>query len=390
MDRIAKWCLKMSYFYGRVTGVLNFEIDLRTGRPEVTRRATIWAAGLHSVMFVLLIYHSMTRNVMSNTWKSANYLHEYVFMVIASFRIVCVLLALLSRWSQRRTFIRIFNSFHRLFQHNPDIIKYCHRSIVSKCLCVTMVETLQLIVILALMGNRLTLFLGLRIWAISCLTAIMNVIITQFFIAMAIIRGRYILINKDLQAIIAETQALVPNGSGLFGSKSCLLADRLERIARSQSDLQELIEQLSKAYQGEVVCMSISYYLNAVGSVYLLFSLHKYGGSTDNWPMLITVSSAAYFLFYYLDCWLNCFNVFYLLDTHNNMVKLVSKWTLFQPGLDSTLESAFDNFNLNLARNPLKLQFYGLFEIDRVSSFALGNSLLTHSLLLIQYDIEHT
>jgi len=49
----------------------------------------------------------------------------------------------------------------------------------------------------------------------------------------------------------------------------------------------------------------------------------------------------------------------------------------------------FESFVLNLSRNPLKLSFFGLFQIDRVSSFALGNSILTHSLLLIQYDVEH-
>lgn len=338
MADLLKLCLKIAYAYGRLTGVINFKIDLKTGQALVTRGATLISVSTHLLIFALLLYQTMRKSVVNVMWKYANSLHEYVFLVIAGFRVVCVFLELVSRWSQRRTFMRLFNSFRRLYQRNPDIIQYCRRSIVSKFFCVTMTETLHIIVTLAMMRNRLSIALALRIWAVLSLTAIINVIITQYYVATACVRGRYALLNKDLQAIVTESQSLVPNGGGVFVTKCCYLADRLERIAKSQSDLQELVENLSTAYEGEVVCLVITYYLNMLGTSYLLFSISKYGNFGNNLLVIITLCGIVYFVFYVVDCWINAFNVFYLLDAHDKMVKLLNKRTLFQPGLDHRLE----------------------------------------------------
>ncbi|EDW92275.1 putative gustatory receptor 59d [Drosophila yakuba] len=390
MTDLVKWCLKIAYGYGRLTGVINFEIDLKTGQTQVTRRATLISASTHLLIFGLLAYHTLRRNVVTVMWRYANSLHEYVFLVIAGFRIVCVFLALVSRWSQRRTFMRLFNSFWRMYQRNPAIIQYCRRSIVSKFFCTTIAETPQILITLAMMRNQLSIAVALRIWAVFSLTAILNVIISQYFVAAACVRGRYVLLNKDLQAIVSESQSLIPNGGGVYVTKCCWLADRLESLAKSQSDLQELVENLSTAYQGEVVCLVITYYLNMLGTAYMMFSFSKYGSLGNNLPILVPLCAIAHFFIYIFDCWLNAFNVFYLLDAHEIMLGLLDRRTLFQPGLDSRLEMAFENFALNLARNPLKLHSYGLFEYGRASSFAVFNSLLTHSLLLIQYDVQNS
>ncbi|KAH8347669.1 hypothetical protein KR084_000109 [Drosophila pseudotakahashii] len=408
---LVKWCLKTCYLYGRLAGVINFEFDFKKGQALATSSSTMCSAFSHLLMFTLLIYQIVRTQSVASLWKYANSLHEYVFMVIAAFRLMCVSLALVSRWSQRRTFMRIFNSFWRLCRKNPRIIQFCQRGILSKYFFVTMAEIFQVIVTFALMRNQLNFAEGLRVCAVLNLTAIINVIIMQYFIAMAVIRGRYILLNKDLRMVVAETRSLNPNRSGVFVTRCCSLADRLEEIACEQSDLRKLTEHLSKAYQGQVVCLAISYYMNIVGSFYLLFSITKYKGLTENSLMIVTVCSFAYFGFYYIDCGLNALNIFYLLDEHDKMVKLLDQRTLFQTGLDRRLETVvstqrctlslliyiffhsiylqYEDFILNVTRNPLKLRFFGLFEIDRASSFALGNSLLTHSLLLIQYDVQH-
>ncbi|XP_017018860.2 putative gustatory receptor 59d [Drosophila kikkawai] len=389
MVDLVKWCLLISYFYGRFTGIINFEIDIKTGRTRITSRATICAACSQLTMFGLLAYNSLYSQAMTSMWSNANYTHTYVFLVIATFRLICVFMALVSRWCQRRHFVRLFNSFRRLYQSNPDIIKYCRRGILSKCICATISETLQVVVALIMMRNQLTLATALGIWAVLSMTAIINVIITQYFIAMAHIRGRYILLNQELRSLMTEARSLVPDRSGVYVTRCCSLADRLERIALAQSDLQALTERLSRTYQLQVLCLVITYYLNLVGNVYLVYSLIKYKSLTADWPKAILVLGSVYLAFYYLDCWLNSYNVFYLLDAHNEMVKLLGLRTLLQPGLDRRLEAVFDNFLLNLSRNPFRLRFFGLFEVNRNNSAMVGNSLLTHSLLLIQYDIQH-
>ncbi|KAH8290412.1 hypothetical protein KR054_002740 [Drosophila jambulina] len=390
MVDLVKWCLLSAYYYGRFTGVLNFEVDIKTGRTRVTRRATICAACSQLAMFGLLAFHLLNTQAMTSVWFNANSTHGYVFLVIAIFRLICVFLALVSRWSQRRHFVRLFNSFRRLYQSNPDIIKYCRRGILSKFVCASISESMQMVVALTMMRNQLTIRTSVGIWAVLSMTAIINVIITQYFIAMAHIRGRYILLNQELRSLMAETQSLVPDRSGVYATRCCCLADRLERIARAQSDLQALTERLSRTYQLQVLCLVITYYLNLVGNIYMVFSLIKYRYLTEDWPKAIIVCGLVYMIFYYLDCWINSFNVFYLLDAHNEMVKLLSLRTLTQPGLDRRLEAVFDNFLLNLARKPFTLRFYGLFEINRNSSAIVGNSMLMHSLLLIQYDIQNS
>ncbi|XP_041563808.1 putative gustatory receptor 59d [Drosophila elegans] len=284
MVNLVRKCLIVSYFYGRISGVLNFEIDIKTGRTLVTKRATICAAGLHLFIFITPIYHLIHTHGLPSVWNSLNSLQAYFFVVASGLRMICVFLALVSRWSQGRTFLRLFNSFRRLYQNNPDIIKLCRRSIVSKCFFVLLSDALNAIFVLLLMQYQLTIS-----W-----TLLICVIFSS-------LRGRYILLNKNLQAIIVEAQSLIANRGGAFKTRCCCLADRLEEIARNQSELQELIDVFSRAYQCQV----------------------------------------------------------------------------------------FEAFTLNLARNPLKLRSLGLFKMDRESFYASGKFLLTYSLMLTQYDIEH-
>ncbi|KAH8253856.1 hypothetical protein KR032_007122 [Drosophila birchii] len=389
MVDVFKWCLLVAYFYGRFTGVLNFEVDLKTGRSRITRRATICAAISQLAIFTILTFNMLNFHVMTRVWFNANSTHEYVFLVTAAFRLICVFLALVSRWSQRRHFVRLFNSFRRLYQSNPGIIKYCRRSIQSKFITASISETMQVVAALIMMRNQLTIRTAVGIWAVLSITAIINVIVTHYFIAMAHIRGRYILLNQELRSLMAEIQSLVPDRSGVYATRCCCLADRLERIARDQSDLQAFTELLSRTYQLQVLCLVITYYLNLVTNIFMLYSCIKYKSLTEEWPKAFLVFGSVYSAFYYLDCWLNAHNVFYLLDAHNEMVRLLCLRTLSQPGLDRRLEAVIDSFLLNLARNPFRLQSFGLFEINRNNAAVVGNSMLMHSLLLIQYDIQH-
>ncbi|KAH8305959.1 hypothetical protein KR018_007009 [Drosophila ironensis] len=390
MASLAQWCLYICFFYGRFTGVINFEFDPKTRLASATRRSTIFAAISHLCMFTVLVTQIFKRHTISSLWSSVNQLHEQVYMVIGGIRISCVLLALCSRWTDRRQFIELFNSFMKLHLFEPEITRLCRKSIVNKVFVATMSETLQIFVVLLGLQNRLTLVMGLSIWALLLLTAIINVIVTQYYMAIAHIRGRYYLLNRDLRSVVAEVQSLQPNHRGVFMTKCCSLADRLEEIATTQSDLQALTERLSRTYQIQVFCMVITYYLNMVGNIYLIFSIHKYKCLSTHTNLIVILLGIAFIVFYYLDCWLNGLNVFGFLDAHEEMTGLLKRRATFPLGLDQRLETVFENFLLNLARNPLKLRFFNMFEIYPGSAFAVGNSMLTHAILLIQYDIQQS
>ncbi|KAH8365216.1 hypothetical protein KR084_006175 [Drosophila pseudotakahashii] len=380
MVDLVKWSLVISYYLGRFSGVLNFEIDLKTGRTRVTKRATISAAVSHVFLIIILCFTMKRSGFVIQGWLNTNAFQDTCLFFMAIVRIICVLLSLASRWSQRRTFMTLFRLIYRLCRRNPDTIRCCRRSIVNKCFCAIMAESLQFILILVLIPNHLNMPMALSICSLSCLKFIINVIISQYFTAMAIIRGRYTLLNKKLLSVIAEIQSLIPNKGGVFMTKCCHLADILEKMARTQSNLQALTERISRTYRFQILGMIITYYLSFVEIFYFMFTAKKYKFTTNS-PAIAVVASITSLTFYLIDCWLNAFNVFYLIDSHHEMVKLLSQRTIFHPGLDQRLETVFESFILNLARNPFRLSFFGLFEINR--------RLWIHSVLLIQYDVEH-
>ncbi|KAH8327340.1 hypothetical protein KR074_011576 [Drosophila pseudoananassae] len=407
MPDLVKWCLGIAYFYGRFTGVLNFEIDLKTGRTQVSNRANLYAALAQIVLTYFLVHQAMEVKFFRLFWWQANVLHEVVYLAMAGLRLGCILISLVSRWLNRRHFIRLFHSFRCLVQEHPEITHSCRVGIVSKCFCSTALDVLMLLMGLVMMWQQLTVFMVLQICSVSILTAIINVIITQYHVAIAVVRGRYALLTRDLGTAMAEAQSLVPSGGGVFVTRCCALADHLDILAAAQSDLQGLTERLSKTYGLQILSMSMAYYLNFVGTAYLIFSVGKYTNITENWPPLFKALAAAYMVIFIADSYLCTYNTFRLLNSHSEMSALLKQRSTLPPGLDPRLEIAvssrflkrepnpshcifqFENFELNLARNPLTLPVFGAYTIDPASLFAMMNSLITNAILLIQYDVEN-
>lgn len=340
MPDAVKWCLCSAYYYGRLTGVLNFEIDLKTGRTRVTNRANLYAALAQVVLTYFLVLQAMEPKFFRLFWWQANVLHEVVYLVMAGFRLGCILVSLMSRWQHRRQFIRLFHSFRCLVQEHPEITQNCRVGIASKCFCSTSLDALMLLMGVVMMWQYLTVFMVLQICSVSILTAIINVVITQYYVATAVIRGRYALLIRDLGTVMAEAQSLVPNGGGVYVTRCCDLADRLDELAAAQSDLQALTERLSKTYSLQVFCMSLAYYLNFVGSAYLAFSVGKYTNITENWPPFFRALAVAYLVIFMSDSFLSTYNTFRLLNSHSEMSELLKQRSALPNGLDHRLETA--------------------------------------------------
>jgi len=164
MARLVKWCLYILYFIGRTTGLINFEVDLKTGRPKVTKRATTCAVCLQILILISITYLLIKTEFFTMSLRNANALHEYTSLFVECSRLICVIVALVSRWTHRRNFIRLYNSFRRLFQNHPEIVKYCQRSIIIKCLCVKISEIIQVVTIFYLIRFNLTIDVCIRIW----------------------------------------------------------------------------------------------------------------------------------------------------------------------------------------------------------------------------------
>ncbi|KRF97810.1 uncharacterized protein Dwil_GK27178 [Drosophila willistoni] len=126
---LVEWCIRLSYLYARLTGVLNFKIDGRTGRPYITTGVTIYAAVIN--LFTCSIVPLQTiRGQFSDMWKTSNSLHEYIFVSMALVRVVGVFASLWSRWYQRRRLMHLVNGFRRLMMKKPHV-KHAHSEMVK-------------------------------------------------------------------------------------------------------------------------------------------------------------------------------------------------------------------------------------------------------------------
>jgi len=345
MVSLVKWSLFSIYFTSRLTASLNFEIDFKTGRIKVTKSATICAACLQILTIISLTYQMLYTDFFTTAIRNAKALTDYVFLVTECTRIICVLLALVNGWTQRRTFIRLYNSFRRLYQHNPETVQHCRRNIVSKCLRVKISEILQVLATFYTLRNRLSIPLCIRYWNLFNLTTVLNGITTQYYVALASLRGRYFLLNRDLKALLTEARSLNTNQSAEFKTTCCSLADRLEKIARSQCEAQGLVERLVRTYQVQMMCMMTIYYLNLVGNLYIVLIFSKNWVLTKFWFNEEVLCFTFITVYYFIDCWISLYNTFYLLDAHEEMVQLLSERTLFQSALDKRLEAVVSRKN---------------------------------------------
>ncbi|XP_037710383.1 putative gustatory receptor 59d [Drosophila subpulchrella] len=209
MVDLFKWCLSYSYFIGRLTGMVNFEIDFKTGRAQVTTRASISAVCSNLVIFIMLTVYVLNVREIVKTWELPNRLQEDVLIILSFFRIMCIFLTLASRWWKREEFMQVFDAFCR--QYSPEILPYCRRRVLFKIFCATMVDTVHIVITMLMMRKLPTFSMVFGTWGLFSTTVIVHVIIMQYYMAMASVRGRYILLNKELQALISETQSLNPN-----------------------------------------------------------------------------------------------------------------------------------------------------------------------------------
>ncbi|XP_068147539.1 putative gustatory receptor 59d [Drosophila tropicalis] len=375
MFDLVDFVLRFSYYYARLMGVLNFEIDLQSGRSSISHKATIYAVLVNVFIFCFLPLQLLRSDNINVAWAQANRLHVQVFVIMTKIRLVGVLLSLLSRWRQRHELRCLLRGFRQLFLTKPQVKKLYRRGVISKCIFDTLAELFQMFVELDAQRQPFSLELCLNLSLMYFLTALLNSIVAQYFFGMLHVHAHYMLLNLELSRLLSEIRSINKvnarrHNVGIFMSKCCALADQLDEIAVTQSKLQRLVEQMSKIFGLQSFCIFSTYYLSSVATIYFTFCAFKYSASG-------------------LDNLLVIFAHLYTLDAHDKMLKLMEERCLYPTGLDQRLETAFESFQLQLARNPLKITVLGLFDLNRCCVITMIASLLSNTIILIQYDIKN-
>ncbi|XP_001360399.3 putative gustatory receptor 59c [Drosophila pseudoobscura] len=380
------------YLYGRLVGVVNFTVDWRTGRAMITRWATIQAAVQNICLIGLLTFQLLHGDTVLFTFKHAKYLHEYVFLMVTAVRHWAVLLTLVSRWRHRGDIVLIWNRLFRATQQRPDVIPLYRRRLILKFIFAVLSDNLHMVLDLSALRQKFSPALVLKLIVWYLFTTIFNMIVAQYYLAMLQVNVSYTLIKRDLRELLTETQALCGSTNrrgGVFVTKCCALSDRLDRIAETQSKLQALVDGMSKIFQIQSFSMTIVYYLSTIGTIYFAFCTIKYsstGLGASNWGLLLIVLSTTFF---YADNFITINIGFIIMDSNPELMKILEERTLLCEELDERLKSSFESFQLQLARNPLEFYVMGLFKIDRGRIMSMANSLITHSIILIQWELQN-
>lgn len=405
----ARFMLLYAYFYGRCSGILNFEIDMRTGRARLTRLATVYSALANAVTVGMVPWLS-TSSLMQAYWTRAGELHEYLFLTILGGRILCVCLTLFTRWRQRAIFVCLVNVLRRVTLKRPHVRELCRRGIISKVIGTLFSELLQMTLGLMSLREHLTFGLFLSNLIFYTITALVNIIISHYFFALLLIRGHYRLLIEELRLLLDEVAQLeCENRKGVFVLKCCALADRLEAIAHDQFQLQSLLRQVTSLFGPQTLCMALSYYMSTISIIYFMFSEIRGTSVTlgwSYWALFIIIFEA---ICYFGDNHISIDVVYGLLEAHGEMVRLLSEHTVLAPGLDVRLETVvsklqytienniysispvtqFESFKLQLAWNPLKIPVLQLYNMEKSRAVVMASSVITSTLVLIQYDLKN-
>ncbi|EDW04597.1 GH23921 [Drosophila grimshawi] len=383
-----KWILRLFYYYSRLLGVINFEIDMRTGRARITRLASIYAIIINGLMFSVLVFGSIYY-LIEVLWLNASLLYEYTFVIMHAIRIICVMATLLNRWYHRSRLINVINAFHLLACRKPQVTRMWRRRVIIKFISLLSSEFAQLSMSLTSLGTYPSLNVSVLIWMMHTLTTLTDLIGSHYYFVMLNAHSHYILVNQEIEAILTNIHSLESeNRRAAFMSKCCSLADQLEDIARQQSKLQALVESITHIFDIQGVCISVIFYFSTIGAIYFTFAtfiLNKGVVWTAAFIMwyLLTMGS------FHADAVITIDNFYIVLDVHADMVRLLEQFSTIAPGLDERLEEVIETFQLQLRRNPLKIRLMHCYNVDRSGLIAMASSIIMNSVVLIQYELKN-
>ncbi|KAH8362582.1 hypothetical protein KR200_005207 [Drosophila serrata] len=381
--------LKAAYFYGHFIGVSNFELNWQTGRVFSTARSTLYAIFNNGFIVIFLAFYLYEGSDFT-AFASANKLNEYVLVILTGLRIAAGSITVLSRWTRRCDLQNLVRNVISLVLANPQLIQMSRWTILIKIFTNSMIDLLHMLITLdeiSTLDSGIFITLCLQFW----MSAVLNLALSQHFLVMLLARAQYQLLNIELQQVINESKHLSNHRlrKGTFMTKCCNLADKLENVGKVQSKLQEILTQLSEIFAIQGLMVYSGYYISTVSAFYLTYSILRNGTEKFELTQWNIITSFMWLFFYYLDAMINLFIVLNVQDDHKKMIRLLDERTLFANGLDIRLEESFESLQLQLIRNPLKMQVMKLFLVNRSSTFAMFGSIVTHTIFLIQYDMEY-
>ncbi|XP_017086602.2 putative gustatory receptor 36a [Drosophila eugracilis] len=382
--------LKVIYYYGHLIGLSNFEIDWRRGRVFTSKNSTLLGIAINFIIFILIFVQSSKQTNFGVFIGKGNKLHLYAIMVMVGLRMTSGLCTVMNRWRQRARLMRLARKVLRLYLAKPQVKRISRWGILIKVVIAIITDFLQIALTwnsVARTNSNQSLGLTLQFW----MSAIINLATSQHYLITLFVRAYYHLLNTELRQVINECIILshLPVRKGCFMTRCCSLADQVDNIARIQSQLQSIVTELNEFVGIQGLMVYSGYYVFSIITTYFMYSITKSGLEDLQLTISSVILAISWCFFYYLDAMINLFIMLNVLDDHNEMKRLLEERTLFASGLDVRLEESFESIQLQIIRNSFKIDVNKLFSLSRSSATAMFGSIITHSIFLIQYDMEY-
>ncbi|KAH8249433.1 hypothetical protein KR032_009560, partial [Drosophila birchii] len=381
--------LRAGYYYSHAIGVNNFELDWRTGRVFKSTRSTLYTMATN-IIVAILIGLAFIGKAKFIDFDRFNKLYEYFSIIATKLRITAGLAILFNQWRYQHQLIILARKVIKICLARPQIIRIYSWRILCKFLNGFTLNIFPFIITFAYIGYKdFKVFpaMFLHLWV----SAIINLATTQYFLVMLCVRAQYNLLNAELKQVIGESKYLSynPSRKGAFMTRCCTLADQVDDIAKLQDNLQSIVSQLDAIFGVQKMVMYCSFYVYSVVTSYSVYNLIKH--DTNNLGMNVTdiFLCSTWSIIFLVDAIHNLFMEFHVQDGHQDMIRLLDERTLFASGLDARLEESFEILQLQLIRNPFKLNVFQLFTINRGFTYAMFASIVLHSIYLVQYDLEN-
>jgi len=318
------------------------------------------------------------------------------------------LVTVLNRWLQRSQTMKLSREIICLYMANPQVKKMIRWGLLLKFFTGGGTDLFQVINSVSALG-RLDSSAIIGVTLHTCVSFILNLAIAQHYFIMLFVRGQYKIVNIRLRQVINESLRLsyLQKRGGAFMTRCCYLSDQLEDIGKVQSQLQSILVEVAEGFGIQGLMAYAGYYISCIGAYYMAYSVYKYGHETLNMSVKTMILAGVWCFFYYLDGTINCFNMLYVRDHHNEMLRLLEERTVFASRLDVRLEESvrlyqlgyiyfnvaiflqFESLQLQLLRNPLTLDVMGMFPITRSATAAMIGSIIANSIFLIQFDMKY-
>ncbi|XP_020716678.1 uncharacterized protein LOC110118697 isoform X1 [Ceratitis capitata] len=393
---VPRWYL-YTYYFASLIGLAGFRVDFKERRIRRCTLMQIYACTLNTltVCFLPLAYNTALKFL---DHLNDNHLMKIVNSVNTVQIFFITSLGLIFRWKRENTIFEILTQIldleRRFFEKCvPQTVKaYCRQLHGNRLLWLkyfsVVTQIVYTLVNLVYFMPKISITWLLYSAHMFLLISMLLHMILHYFLAMWYLWKRFSWLNAQLRRIFNFLRLLEAHrllGDGLASDAQRRLAGELLDVTRVHYQLTQFAEHLTKCFRLEIMGVLFSKIINNISIGYLCL---KYNNNS------YLKSLSVVFQMFSLMAIIITLSDSYLLDilcervvgaSHEAAEVLKRFDELFE--LDDAVEYACSIFSQHLRQHKLKINIFGMMNVNKRLSFLVFGGFVKNVLLLLQWDL---